>query len=56
VTGKNTVAFHRRIDEILAAQCPVVERLELPGNHASVESDSIPPISANRTSRRNYPP
>jgi pimeloyl-ACP methyl ester carboxylesterase len=36
VTGKNTVSFHRRIDEILAAQCPVVERLELTGNHASV--------------------
>jgi hypothetical protein len=36
VTGKNTVSFHRRIDEILAAQCPVAERLELPGNHAAV--------------------
>ena len=38
VTGKNTVSFHRRIDEILAAQCPVAERLELPGNHAAVLS------------------
>jgi len=36
VTGKNTVSFHRRIDEILAVQCPLVERLELPGNHAAV--------------------
>lgn len=36
VTGKNTVAFHRRIDEILAAQCTNVEKLELPGNHAAV--------------------
>src|SRR5215470_18412666 len=36
VTGRNTVSFHRRIDEILAVQCPVVERVELPGNHASV--------------------
>ena len=36
VTGKNTAAFHRRINDILAAQCPVVERLELPGTHAAV--------------------
>ena len=36
VTGKHTVSFHRRIDDILAAQCPHVERLELSGNHAAV--------------------
>ena len=36
VTGKNTVSFHRRIDDILAVECPLVERLELPGNHAAV--------------------
>lgn len=36
VTGKNTVSFHRRINDILVTQCPVVERLELPGTHAAV--------------------
>ena len=36
VTRKNTVSFHRRIDDILAAQCSLVERLELPGNHSAV--------------------
>jgi len=36
VTGKDTVSFHRRINDILAEQCSVVERLELPGNHAAV--------------------
>jgi pimeloyl-ACP methyl ester carboxylesterase len=36
VTGTRTVSFHRRIDQILATQCPVVEGLELPGNHAAV--------------------
>jgi len=36
VTGKNTASFHRRIDDILAVECPLVERLELPGNHAAV--------------------
>src|SRR5262249_6881993 len=29
VTGDSTVSFHRRIDEILAAQFPTVERLDL---------------------------
>jgi len=38
VTGKNTVSFHRRINDILAADFPVVERLELPGSHAAVVS------------------
>jgi len=36
VTGKNTVSFHRRIDDILAVEYPLAERLELPGNHAAV--------------------
>ena len=36
VTRKNTVSFHRRIDDILAAQCSLVERLELTGNHSAV--------------------
>jgi pimeloyl-ACP methyl ester carboxylesterase len=38
VTGTDTVSFHRRIDEILAAQFPSAERLELPGGHAAVAS------------------
>ena len=39
VMGKSTVSFHRRINDILAAQCPVVERLELPGTHAAVVTE-----------------
>jgi pimeloyl-ACP methyl ester carboxylesterase len=35
VTGKDTVAFHRRINDILAASLPVVKRVELPGGHAA---------------------
>jgi len=35
VTGKDTVAFHRRINDILAASLPVVERIELPGGHGA---------------------
>ena len=35
VTGKNTVAFHRRINDILATSLPVVERVELPGGHGA---------------------
>jgi pimeloyl-ACP methyl ester carboxylesterase len=33
VTGKDTVAFHRRINDILAASLPLSERAELPGDH-----------------------
>jgi pimeloyl-ACP methyl ester carboxylesterase len=35
VTGKDTVAFLRRINDVLAARLPVVERIELPGGHRS---------------------
>jgi pimeloyl-ACP methyl ester carboxylesterase len=38
VTGSTTVAFHRRIDEILAATLPRARRLELPGGHGAVSS------------------
>ena len=33
VTGKDTVNFHRRINDILATRLPLVERVELPGGH-----------------------
>lgn len=35
VTGANTTAFHRRINDILAGTLPWVERVELPGAHAA---------------------
>ena len=35
MTGVNTVPFHRRINEILAANFPVVERAELTGGHTA---------------------
>jgi pimeloyl-ACP methyl ester carboxylesterase len=38
VTGQNTVSFHRRIDDILAAEFPSTERLTLPGGHGAVAS------------------
>jgi pimeloyl-ACP methyl ester carboxylesterase len=33
VTGKDTVAFHRRIDDVLAASFPSAKRAEIPGGH-----------------------
>jgi pimeloyl-ACP methyl ester carboxylesterase len=33
ITGKDTVGFHRRINDVLAAGLPEVERVELPGGH-----------------------
>jgi pimeloyl-ACP methyl ester carboxylesterase len=36
VTGATTVAFHRRINDILAATFPNSERAELPGGHGAV--------------------
>src|SRR5215831_4818839 len=36
VTGSSTVSFHKRINEALAAQLPIVDRLDLPGTHAAV--------------------
>jgi pimeloyl-ACP methyl ester carboxylesterase len=35
VTGKDTVGFLRRINDILAANLPKAERVELPGKHSS---------------------
>ena len=35
VTGKDTVEFHRRINDILAASLPVAERVELTGGHGA---------------------
>ena len=40
VTGADTVVFHRRIDDILAAEFPSAERLSLAGGHGAVASDS----------------
>jgi lipase len=36
VTGKTTVSFHRRINEILASMFPNAERAELTGGHGAV--------------------
>jgi hypothetical protein len=33
VTGKDTVAFHRRINDLLATALPSVVRVDLPGGH-----------------------
>lgn len=38
VTGANTAAFHRRINDILAAKLPVVERADLPGGHGATST------------------
>jgi pimeloyl-ACP methyl ester carboxylesterase len=38
MTGAETVAFHRRINELLASHFPMVERVELPGGHSSPSS------------------
>jgi hypothetical protein len=38
VTGTLTAAFHRRINEILAARLPVVECAELPGDHHAIST------------------
>jgi pimeloyl-ACP methyl ester carboxylesterase len=35
VTGSNTTAFHRRVNDILAAHLPLIQRAELPGGHAA---------------------
>jgi pimeloyl-ACP methyl ester carboxylesterase len=35
MTGANTVAFHRRINDILAANFPMAERVELAGGHTA---------------------
>lgn len=35
LTGSDTVAFHRRINDILAASFPLVERAELAGGHTA---------------------
>lgn len=35
VTGAATVPFHRRINDVLAARLPQVQRAELPGGHAA---------------------
>jgi pimeloyl-ACP methyl ester carboxylesterase len=40
VTGKDTVSFHQRIDDILAAEFPAAEQLRLPGGHGAVASDT----------------
>ena len=42
VTGTETVSFHRRINDILAAQFPNVQRLELPGGHGAVATAPQP--------------
>jgi pimeloyl-ACP methyl ester carboxylesterase len=38
MTGAETVSFHRRIDDILASELPMVERVELPGGHSAPSS------------------
>ena len=35
VTGKSTVAFHRRVNDLLASNLPGAERAELPGGHSA---------------------
>src|SRR5262245_38103787 len=40
VTGSTTVAFHRRINDILAGYFPMVERVELSGGHGAVASSA----------------
>jgi pimeloyl-ACP methyl ester carboxylesterase len=35
LTGLNTVAFHRRIDDLLSTTLPAAERGELPGRHSA---------------------
>ena len=35
LTGSDTVAFHRRINDLLAELLPRVERAELPGGHSA---------------------
>ena len=35
MTGADTVAFHRRINDILAANFPIAERVELAGGHTA---------------------
>jgi pimeloyl-ACP methyl ester carboxylesterase len=35
ITGKDTVAFLRRINDILAGSLPIVKRVELPGIHSA---------------------
>jgi hypothetical protein len=44
-TGKVTVKFHRRINDLLAANLPTVERVELPGGHSApvAARDEFPP-------------
>lgn len=39
VTGKSTVAFHRRINDVLASDLPQAERVELDGGHAAPSTD-----------------
>ncbi|GAC1456042.1 MAG: hypothetical protein PVSMB10_14020 [Pseudarthrobacter sp.] len=49
VTGSETVPFHRRINDILASNFPVVERVELPGDHgasASAKDEFVSRIKA----------
>jgi pimeloyl-ACP methyl ester carboxylesterase len=38
ITGANSPRFHRRINELLAAHLPLVERAELPGGHSAVNT------------------
>jgi len=38
VTGASTVAFHRRINDLLASYFPRVERAELPGGHGATST------------------
>jgi len=45
-TGEVTVKFHRRINDLLAAKLPTVERVELPGGHSA-------PVAARDEAARN---
>ena len=49
MTGTKTLSFHRRINDILASNFPLVERVELPGGHGAWDTARDEFLAALRT-------
>ena len=55
VTGSDTVAFHRRINDLLAQNLPLSERASLPGGHGAVVASATEFINDLRAFLQQHP-
>jgi pimeloyl-ACP methyl ester carboxylesterase len=55
VTGKDTVGFHRRINDALAASVPAAERVELSGGHGAPATARDQFVAELRASLASHP-